>query len=169
MKLAAKLSKVMAKVGYVQKGGTNSAQGYKYVMASDVADKVRTALGELNVIMIPAAVDVVSEGLTPKGTQAIVTARYTWRFIDGDTGETLDIQTLGSGADSGDKHVYKSSTGALKYALLTAFLIPTGDDPENDSGDAAVARAAERIFGDSPKTAAKPASKPSGSLEEVDF
>lgn len=168
MKLAAKLAQVMAKVGYVQKGGTNSAQGYKYVLASDVADKVRTALGELNVIMVPAQVDVVSEGTTPKGTQTIVTARYTWRFIDGDTGETLDIQTLGSGADSGDKHVYKSSTGALKYALLTAFLIPTGDDPENDSGDAAVARAAEKIFGGSVKTAAKPAAKAS-SLEEVDF
>lgn len=165
MKLAAKLSQVMGKVGYVQKGGTNSAQGYKYVMASDVADKVRTALGELNVIMVPAQVDVVSEGVTPKGTQAVVTARYTWRFIDGDTGETLDIQTLGSGADSGDKHVYKSSTGALKYALLTTFLIPTGDDPEND-GDATVAKAAEKIFGGSVKTASKPAaSKP----EEIDF
>jgi hypothetical protein len=168
MKLAAKLSQVMAKVGYVQKGGTISAQGYKYVMASDVADKVRTALGELNVIMVPAAVDVISEGTTPSGKQTIVTARYTWRFIDGDTGESLDIQTLGSGADSGDKHVYKSSTGALKYALLTAFLIPTGDDPENDSGDANVAKAAERIFGDSVKTAAKPTTK-SAALEEVDF
>jgi hypothetical protein len=165
MKLAAKLSQVMARVGYVQKGGTNSAQGYKYVMASDVADKVRTALCELNVIMVPVGVDVVSEGVTPKGTQTIVTARYTWRFIDGETGETLDIQTLGSGADSGDKHVYKSSTGALKYALLTTFLIPTGDDPENDSGDTTVARAAEKIFGSSVKTAPKPDVKP----EEVDF
>ena len=119
MKLAAKLSQVMGKLGYVQKGGTNSAQGYKYVLASDVADKVRAALGELNVIMVPAAVDVISEGVTPKGTQTIVTARYTWRFIDGDSGETLDIQTLGSGADSGDKHVYKSST-----ADVVTFMLP---------------------------------------------
>jgi hypothetical protein len=61
--------------------------------------------------------------------------------------------------------VYKSSTGALKYALLTTFLIPTGDDPENDGGDATIARAAEKIFGDSVKTAPKPSVKP----EEVDF
>ena len=31
-KLAAKLAEIMEEVGYIQKGGTNSAQGYKYVM-----------------------------------------------------------------------------------------------------------------------------------------
>ena len=60
------------------------------------------------------------------------------------------------------------ATGALKYALLTAFLIPTGDDPENDGADATVAKAAEKIFGGSVKTAAKPAAK-SVAPEEADF
>ena len=44
VKLAAKIAKVMEAVGYVAKTGTNSAQGYKFVQASAVADKVREQL-----------------------------------------------------------------------------------------------------------------------------
>lgn len=47
--LATKIAKVMDAVGYVQKGGTNSAQGYKFVQASAVADKVRAELSKLGV------------------------------------------------------------------------------------------------------------------------
>jgi len=53
IKLAAKIAKVMEAVGYVAKTGTNSAQGYKFVQASAVADKVREQLSKLNVSMTP--------------------------------------------------------------------------------------------------------------------
>src|SRR5699024_6730814 len=36
------------------------------------------------------------------------------------------------GQDAGDKAVYKAITGATKYALMKVFMIPTGDDPEQD-------------------------------------
>ena len=131
--LASKIAKVMQAVGYVEKGGTNSAQGYKFVQASAVADKVRGELSKLNVSMTPTNIDVISEGVTPSGKQALITLRFTWTLTDGDTGETITWQSIGTGADSGDKAVYKAATGALKYALLTGFLIPTGDDPEADA------------------------------------
>lgn len=131
--LASKIAKVMQAVGYVEKGGTNSAQGYKFVQASAVADKVRAELTKLNVTLTPTNIDVISEGLTPSGKQTLITLRYTWTLTDGDSGETMTWQSVGTGADSGDKAVYKAATGALKYALLTGFLIPTGDDPEADA------------------------------------
>jgi hypothetical protein len=53
IKLAAKIAKVMEAVGYVAKTGTNSAQGYKFVQASAVADKVREQLVKFNVSMTP--------------------------------------------------------------------------------------------------------------------
>jgi len=133
LSLATKVAMVMQAVEYVNKGGTNSAQGYKFVQATDVAKVVRHELGKLNVAMIPIAIDVISEGHTPSGKQALLTLRYTWQLTDGDNGETLTFQSIGTGADSGDKAAYKAATGALKYALLTAFLIPTGDDPEADA------------------------------------
>ena len=168
-KLAAKLAEIMKDVGYIQKGGTNSAQGYKYVMASQVADAIREKLADKNIILVPVGVQVVETGRTPSEKQSLLTLKYTWRFIDGDSGETIDFESVGSGADSGDKAPYKAATGALKYALLTAFLIPTGDDPENDS---AVASAAKEIYGDMVKPVAdkKPASKKAtGEWEGVPF
>jgi len=132
LNLATKVAMIMQAVEYINKGGTNTSQGYKFVQATDVAKVVRHELGKLNVAMLPVNIDVISEGLTPKGTQSLLTVRYTWRLVDGDSGETLEFQSIGTGADSGDKAAYKAATGALKYALLTAFLIPTGDDPEAD-------------------------------------
>ena len=40
----------------------------------------------------------------------------------------------GSGDDPADKGLYSAYTGAVKYFLMKAFLIPTGDDPEADEG-----------------------------------
>lgn len=155
VRLAAKIAKVMEAVGYVPKTGNNAALGYKFVQASAVADKVREQLAALNVSMTPTTVEVVSEGLTPSGKQTLLTLRFTWTLTDGETGETLSFQSIGTGSDSGDKAAYKAATGALKYALLTGFLIPTGDDPEND----AVSDGAKRIFGDVEKAAPAPAKK----------
>jgi len=146
--LASKIAKVMEAVGYVQKGGTNAAQGYKFVQASAVADKVRAELSKLQVSMTPTNIDVISEGLTPSGKQALLTLRFTWTLTDGESGETISFQSIGTGADSGDKAAYKAATGALKYALLTGFLIPTGDDPEADAktDDEVIAAKAKDLF-----------------------
>jgi hypothetical protein len=57
-----------------------------------------------------------------------------FKFIDGETGEELVFHSEGEGQDAGDKGIYKAITGAQKYALMKAFMIPTGDDPEADSG-----------------------------------
>jgi hypothetical protein len=168
VKLAAKIAKVMEAVGYVPKTGTNSAQGYKFVQASVVADKVREQLAALNVSMTPTTIDVISEGLTPSGKQALLTLRFTWTLTDGDTGETISFQSIGTGADSGDKAAYKAATGALKYALLLGFLVPTGDDPESDAATDKVAAAGVKIFGDQEKVAPAPAKK-STDLGEFDF
>jgi len=164
--LATKLAKIYSAVGYVHKSGTNAAQGYKYVQAAEVAAIVRDELSKLNVIMTPTNIDVVSEGLTPSGKQVLLTLRFTWTLTDGDSGETISWQSIGTGSDSTDKAAYKAATGALKYALLTGFLIPTGDDPENDSGDRVVVEAAKKIFAEPAKKA--PATK-QDDLEGLDF
>lgn len=150
--LAGKLAKIYDAVGYVQKTGTNAAQGYKYVQAAEVAAVVREQLGKLNIIMTPTNIDVISEGVTPSGKQVLLTLRFTWTLTDGDSGESITWQSIGTGSDATDKAAYKAATGALKYALLTGFLIPTGDDPENDS-DRVVVEAAKKIFTESPKAA----------------
>ena len=53
-------------------------------------------------------------------------------FDIADKNEFIDIETFGHGLDSGDKGFGKASTYARKYALLNAYKIATGDDPDKD-------------------------------------
>lgn len=141
-----KLSEVLTAVGYIEKSGTNASQGYKYVMAAQVADKIRDEFAKRNLSMLPKEMEVVESGLTPSGKQALVTLRVTWQITDADSGESITFQSVGSGSDSTDKATYKAMTGALKYALLLGFLIPTGDDPEHEGSSDRVVDAAKKIF-----------------------
>src|SRR5690606_11890286 len=62
------------------------------------------------------------------------TVKMEFSFIDGETGESRSIHSSGEGQDAGDKAVYKAIRGARKYALMKAFMSPTGDGPEGDTG-----------------------------------
>lgn len=142
-KLHRKLAEVMAAVGYIPKRGVNREYNYSFVSASDVADKVREELAQRFVTFLPIAVEMVESDKTLSGRQLLMTLRYTWQITDGETGESITVQSIGTGTDNLDKSPYKATTGAMKYALLTAFQIPTGDDPEASAGEHASEPAAE--------------------------
>ncbi|WP_424236400.1 ERF family protein [Bhargavaea ginsengi] len=133
--LVKKLAKVMSEVKYIQKRGYNQFHKYSYATESDVSDKVREVLAEQNVMMIPSVTDLQSrEHQNRRGAvEYIATVTMEFTFIDGDSGEEIKFTVPGEGQDAGDKAVYKAMTGAQKYALMKAFMIPTGDDPEADS------------------------------------
>lgn len=44
----------------------------------------------------------------------------------------IEVESFGRGLDSGDKGLGKASTYARKYALLNAYKIATGEDPDKD-------------------------------------
>jgi len=137
--LHAKLAEVMAEAGRIPKNGVYPSQGWKYVLVGDAADAIRQALGVRGVSMLPTTVEVVGEtehATKSGGAVTTLTVRTTWTLTDGETGETAIIQSIGTGADSGDKASPKAQTNAMKYALLMGFLLSTGDDPEqSDSSD----------------------------------
>lgn len=132
--LHAKLAEVMAVVGRIPKNGTAPAAmgGYPFVQVGDAADVIRRELGSRGVSMLPETTRIVDlqTGGGSKGFTTTMTVETTWRLTDGDTGETATIQSLGTGADNGDKFSPKAQTNAMKYALLMGFLLSTGDDPE---------------------------------------
>jgi len=135
-KLVKKLAEVMKRVQYIQKTGFNNFHQYKYATEADVNEHVREVLAEYNVVMIPNVKShSFREHVNAKGKiEYIVTVCVEFTFYDGETGETITFCTFGEGQDAGDKGTYKAITGAQKYALMKAFMIPTGDDPESDSG-----------------------------------
>jgi hypothetical protein len=134
--LVKKLTEVMKQVGYIQKTGFNKFHKYNYATEADVNEKVRKELAERNVMMIPNVKSCTyREHANRSGNvEYITTVEVEFTFMDGDTGETIVFSSFGEGQDAGDKGVYKAITGAQKYALMKAFMIPTGDDPEADTG-----------------------------------
>ena len=65
-----------------------------------------------------------------------VDVRATITFRSPLTGEAvITASGLGSGMDAGDKAIFKAQTGAIKYALRNAFLVPDDTDPENEGGE----------------------------------
>jgi hypothetical protein len=131
-----KLAEVMAEVGYVPKNGYNSFHKYNYVTEADLVDAVREKLAVRNVALIPSVVEIHERGVTTDRGKAstVTTVRVAFTFCDGDSGAMHKAEWAGSGDDPADKGLYKAYTGAVKYFLMKSFLIPTGDDPEGDSG-----------------------------------
>jgi len=134
-KIATALHNVMTKVAYVQKGGENKFHGYKYVSEADLLEKLRPALIEEGLILIPS-VEMVRP--MDEHGNTVVDMRYEIVHKDGDFWPHL-IRISGCGNDRakngsvGDKGIYKAITGANKYFLFKLFQIETGDDPERDT------------------------------------
>lgn len=126
-----KLVEITQAVERIPKNGHNNHQNYDYALESDIKDVVRKEMANRNLMMIPNELSRTTTQIpTKNGSQQLVTLEIQFTVNDADSGEAIQMVGYGDGQDSGDKAVYKAKTGALKYALTSLFMIPTGDDPE---------------------------------------
>lgn len=122
----------------------NANYGYKAVSELDVVLAVKKAEKKFGLISIPITQELVKSEvikvLKEKGGESINyvdIVKMTLRIVDLDNSDSfIDIESFGRGLDSGDKGFGKASTYARKYALLNAYKIATGEDPENDKSKA---------------------------------
>lgn len=137
--VAAALLSVLKSDLYVQKAGMNREQNYRYASETDFLEAVRPKLAAAGVAVVPSYVVLdTHEGQTKAGTpNTRITLAGKFTFIHAESGDRLDVTTIGQGVDTQDKAAYKAMTGALKYALRQTFLIETGDDPEKDTNEPA--------------------------------
>lgn len=129
-----KLVEVMASVDRVAKNGNNASQGYKYAQAADVYDAVRAELARRFVLLVPRLDKVEFQAIKTNNDKSMTLCSWfgAFDFTDAETGEVVTVKAFGQGSDSGDKAGYKAITGATKSIIVQMFLIPTGDDPENE-------------------------------------
>lgn len=147
MSIYAKIQSVMNEVQYLEKDGKidpNEGKSYKVITEEKVTSSVRAAMAKNGLVMFPEAIeeDTLNEaveyeykGKPKKKTNRFCRVKVTYRMVDTETGESITIQSCGSGADTQDKAVGKAMTYAYKYALLRTFAIPTGEDPDLISSD----------------------------------
>lgn len=150
--LISKLVEIVRQIDHVEKSGRNDFQKYNYVRAADVAWMVRKALSERNVYLVSDVVEVRNYEIPAReGVMQAVDVKMEFSFFDADdpAATPIVLHSYGTGTDKGDKAVYKAMTGALKYGLRNAFMIPDESDPEADTSvDKATSTKAAKAVGE---------------------
>lgn len=148
MNIFEKLSKVQADLPNVAKNlfvGEGKAQ-YKAVGEADVLAAVKPLEAKYRIYSYPCARRIIDKDLitttstykgeTSEKTKFFMRVETVYRFVDMDDPTMfIDITTYGDGIDSGDKAPGKAMTYADKYALLKAYKIITGDDPDQKASE----------------------------------
>lgn len=138
MNLYEKMQAITAEISTVAKNLKieSGKQKYKAVSEADVLAAVKPLEEKYKVYSYPCARQVVDSGeYTSKDSKRLFMRLETvYRFVDCENpADYLDITTYGDGLDSGDKAPGKAMTYADKYALLKAYKIQTGEDPDKEA------------------------------------
>lgn len=123
--------------------GRNS---YKAVGEADVLAAVKPLEAKHGIYSYPSSRRIIEQGIvdrekTYKGevsktTSVFVRVETVYTFVNTDNpDEQISIVTFGDGWDSQDKAPGKAMTYADKYALLKAYKIITGDDPDQTASE----------------------------------
>jgi hypothetical protein len=145
--------------GKVQFSGTN----YRYLSETKITTMVRDAMKKVGLTLVPVRSESAQFSIDGR---AITGVTMTYRLTNSDNPEEyIDVQMSGFGRDNMDKGILKAQTAAFKYAQRQAFMIPTGDDPDDISSDelehkAKVADDKKTTEPEPKKEAPKPSPKP---------
>lgn len=123
-----RLAAAMEKVTYIQKE-YKPGMSYKIVSHDVVTAKVRPALLENGIVYYPVDLQHVNNG-----NRAEVVLKVRFANID-DPQDFFDVPSLGYGIDKQDKGPGKAISYAVKYALLKAMGLETGEDADHDDID----------------------------------
>ena len=144
MNIYQKMSAITQEISTVAKNlqvGEGKNQ-YKAVGEADVLAAVKPVEAKHGVYSYPYSREIVESGemvaTTKYGERKSLYLRLktVYRFVNMEKpDEYIDITTYGDGVDSQDKATGKAMTYSDKYALLKAYKIQTGDDPEQNASE----------------------------------
>ena len=140
MNIYQKLAAITAEMAIVAKNlnvDTGKGKSYKAVSERDILDNVKPMEEKHGVYSYPVARETVeSERLETETQYGTKTTFYTriktvYGFVNvDDPTDFIETVTFSVGLDSGDKGDGKAMTYGDKYALMKAYKISTGDDPD---------------------------------------
>lgn len=149
MNIFQRMSAITAELQTVAKNLTVSAgknNSYKAVSERDIIDAVKPIEVKNGVYSYPLYREILEseileseteyQGKATKKTTFFSRIKTTYRFVNMDKpDEFIDMVTFAEGIDSGDKGSGKAMTYGDKYALMKAYKISTGDDPDQNASE----------------------------------
>lgn len=147
MNIYEKMSLITEEIGVIEKGlvvPINKTNSYKAVSERDVLDGVKPIEKKYRVYSYPAKREVIDRdalvkeseynGNITKTNTLFMRIETTYRFVNIDNpSEFIETTVYGDGLDTGDKAPGKAMTYADKYALMKAYKLSTGDDPDKEA------------------------------------
>lgn len=144
LNLYQRMSKITEEVGVIAKNlnvQTARNSSYKAVSERDVIDGVKPIETKWGVYSYPASREVLEshileseseyQGKVTKKTTFMTRIKTVYRFVNTDNPtEYIETTVFSEGIDSQDKGSGKAMTYGDKYALMKAYKISTGDDPD---------------------------------------
>ena len=153
MNIYQKMSAITKEISTVAKNlqvGEGKNQ-YKAVGEADVLAAVKPIEIKHGVYSYPFDREIVESGEMVSTTKygdrksLYLRVKTIYRFVNVDEpSEFIDITTYGDGVDSQDKAPGKAMTYGDKYALLKAYKIQTGDDPDQNESETLKDRTVDR-------------------------
>ena len=153
MNIYQKMSAITQEISKVAKNlqvGEGKNQ-YKAVGEADVLAAVKPIEAKHGVYSFPFDREIVESGEMVSTTKygdrksLYLRVKTVYRFVNVDEpSEFIDITTYGDGVDSQDKAPGKAMTYGDKYALLKAYKIQTGDDPDQNESETLKDRTVDR-------------------------
>lgn len=153
MNIYQKMSAITKEINTVAKNlqvGEGKNQ-YKAVSEADVLAAVKPIEIKHGVYSYPFDREIVESGEMVSTTKygdrksLYLRVKTIYRFVNVDEpSEFIDITTYGDGVDSQDKAPGKAMTYGDKYALLKAYKIQTGDDPDQNESETLKDRTVDR-------------------------
>jgi hypothetical protein len=137
MNLYEKIQAVATSITNIEKNA-NVGGKYKAVTDADVIATVKAYEQQHGLVSIPYKQEVLRDENIPTtnsyGKAVLMhslTIKMTTKIVDVKKPEDfIEVESIGYGWDNGDKGAGKASTYARKYALLNAYKIITGEDPD---------------------------------------
>ena len=138
-----KMNLITNEIGVIEKNlkiDVTKTRSYKAVSERDVIDGVKPLEEKYRIYSYPVSRKIVDKDVLTKETDYGTTnslfmrIETTYRFVNIDkTDEYIETTVYGDGIDTGDKAPGKAMTYADKYALMKAYKLSTGDDPDNEA------------------------------------
>ena len=147
MNIYQKMSAITNELGVVAKNlsvDMGGGRSYKAVQEKDILDAVKPLEEKYKVYSYPLDSKITESDILVKESEykekitktntLYMRLERTYRFVNIENPEEyVDIKSYGDGLDTGDKAPGKAMTYADKYALMKAYKIATGDDPDKDA------------------------------------
>lgn len=147
MNIYEKMSHITAEIGVVEKNlnvQVNKNASYKAVSERDVLDAVKPIEAKYRVYSYPVSRQIVDRDVLVKESEyngqitrtntLFLRVETVYRFVNLDNpDEFIETTVYGDGLDTGDKATGKAMTYADKYALMKAYKLSTGEDPDKEA------------------------------------